>query len=72
MPFKVSMTTETSTSRLARATGEITAAMVMAPQARTVKIVEKRILNEVERLRELGNRELELGTRERWKAQEKS
>ena len=51
MPFKVSMTTETSTSRLARATGEITAAMVMAPQARTVKIVEKRILNEVERLR---------------------
>ena len=49
MSFKAPMTTEISVPRLARASGETAAAKAIAPQARTEKTVEKRILTEVEK-----------------------
>ena len=60
-PSKVLITTEMSVSRLTRASGATAAAKAIAPQARTEKTVEKRILAEVgkRKFRKLESRELE-------------
>ena len=60
-PSKVLITTEMSVSRLTRASGATAAARAIAPQARTEKTVEKRILAEVgkRKFRKLESRELE-------------
>ena len=60
-PSKVLITTEMSVSRLTRASGATAAAKAIAPQARTEKTVEKRILAEVGKreFRKLESRERE-------------